>query len=403
MKILHLISQRPDSTGSGIYLQAIMKHAARAGHENFLLAGIQQGQRPKLQGVSEANCTYLLFESTDNPSMLIGMSDVMPYPTRTFRNLSCDEIEAYSKRFSSHLIDTVQRYQPQLIHSHHLWVLTSLVKQLFPHMAVVASCHGSDLRQYEQCPHLRYQVGSGCQLLDAILTLSSEQKSQVVKQYHIPAEKIFVTGGGYDEAIFYDDSLPVNSKQTIIIYAGKLSRAKGVPWLLKALIGLSHDSFHLHLVGGGSGDEYDSCLKEAEHLKNKVTVHGIVSQQRLANLMRQSDVFVLPSLHEGLPLVVLEALACGCQVIATDLPGTRDIQQRLSCDNLVLIDKPLVSDIDATELEDERRFIEDLKVAITSRISEQSRTSKNRINLAYYSWPEVFQRIEKIWLESIDR
>ncbi|NNK95768.1 MAG: hypothetical protein HKP41_15565, partial [Desulfobacterales bacterium] len=145
-----------------------MKHAARAGHENFLLAGIQQGQRPKLQGVSKANCAYLLFESAENPSMLIGMSDVMPYPTRTFRNLSGEEIEAYSNRFSSHLVDTVQRYQPQLIHSHHLWVLTSLVKQLFPHTAVVASCHGSDLRQHDQCPHLRRQVSSGCQLLDAI-------------------------------------------------------------------------------------------------------------------------------------------------------------------------------------------------------------------------------------------
>ena len=380
-----------------------MKHAARAGHENILIAGIQQGPRPKLQGVSEANCAYLFFESIDNPSMLIGMSDVMPYPTRTFRNLSGEEIEAYIKRFSSHLIDTVQRYKPQLIHSHHLWILTSLVKQLFPHMAVVASCHGSDLRQYEQCPHLRHQVGSGCQLLDAILTLSSEQKSQIVKQYRLPPEKIFVSGGGYDEAIFYGDSSPLNSKQTVILYAGKLSRSKGVPWLLKALIGLSQHRFHLHLVGGGSGEEYDSCLKEAEHLQNRVTVHGIVSQQRLANLMRQSDVFVLPSLHEGLPLVVLEALACGCQVIATDLPGTRDIQQRLSCDNLVLVDKPLVRDIDATELEDERRFIEDLKAAITSTISDQSRTSKNMINLEYYTWSEVFQRIEKIWLKSTDR
>ncbi|NNK95424.1 MAG: glycosyltransferase, partial [Desulfobacterales bacterium] len=328
---------------------------------------------------------------------------VMPYPTRIFRNLSGEEIEAYSNRFSSHLVDTVQRYQPQLIHSHHLWILTSLVKRLFPHIAVVASCHGSDLRQYDQCPHLRRQVGSGCQLLDAILTLSPEQKSQIVKQYRIPPDQIYVTGGGYDEAIFYGDSSPVNSKQTVILYAGKLSRAKGVPWLLKALIGLSQHTFHLHLVGGGSGKEYDACLREAEHLKNRVTVHGIISQQRLANLMRQSDVFVLPSLHEGLPLVVLEALACDCQVIATDLPGTRDIQQRLSCDNLVLVDKPLIRDIDATELVDERRFIEDLKAAITSWISDQSRASKNMINLEYYSWSKVFQRIEKIWFESTAR
>jgi len=401
MKVLHLISQRPDSTGSGMYLQAVMKHAARSGHENFLLAGIQQDKRPKLQSVSEANCAYLNFESSDNPSMLIGMSDVMPYPTRTFRNLSGEEIEIYIKLFSSHLIDTVQRYQPQLIHSHHLWILTSLVKQLFPHMPVVASCHGSDLRQYEQCPHLRHQVGSGCQLLDATLTLSSEQKSQIVKQYSISPDRIFVSGGGYDESIFYDHSSRVKSEQTVILYAGKLSRAKGLPWLLKALTEMPHDLCHFHLVGGGSGEEYESCLKDAERLKNNVTIHGVVSQHRLADLMGQSDIFVLPSLHEGLPLVVLEALSCGCLVIATDLPGTRDIHNRLSCDRVVLVDKPLIRNIDATELEDDRHFIDDLKSAITSQISRQTRASGQKMNLEYYTWSQVYRRIEKIWIKIV--
>lgn len=399
MKILHLISQRPDSTGSGMYLQAVMKHAARAGHENYLLAAIQYGKQPELQHVSEAHCAYINFESADNPSMLIGMSDVMPYPSRSFRGLSGDEIDEYVKRFSTHLVDTVHRYKPQLIHSHHLWILTSLVKRLFPHMPVVASCHGSDLRQYDQCPHLQQRVGSGCQLLDAILTLSSEQKSQIIDQYGISPERIVVSGAGYDESIFYGNPSRPRSEQTVILFAGKLSRAKGLPWLLGALRGIPLGSFHFHLVGGGSGMEYDSCLREAERLEDNVTIHGIVSQHQLAYLMRQSDIFVLPSLHEGLPLVVLEALACGCRVIATDLPGTRDIYHHVSSERMVLVHKPFVKDINTTELEDENRFIAELSSAISRQMSRQSQPYGQVLNLEYYSWSQVFQRIEKIWLE----
>ena len=50
---------------------------------------------------------------------------------------------------------------------------------------------------------------------------------------------------------------------------------------------------------------------------------GRLDQSRLAKQMNQADVFVLPSFYEGLPLVVIEALACGLQVVCTDLPGVR--------------------------------------------------------------------------------
>ena len=49
MKILHIISQRPDSTGSGIYLQHILAEAAAAGHRNMLLCGVQNNNLPAFE------------------------------------------------------------------------------------------------------------------------------------------------------------------------------------------------------------------------------------------------------------------------------------------------------------------------------------------------------------------
>ena len=57
--------------------------------------------------------------------------------------------------------------------------------------------------------------------------------------------------------------------------------------------------------------------------------------------MNQSDVFVLPSFYEGLPLVIIEALACGTYVICTDLPGIRNwIDQNLPDNGVVFVEPP---------------------------------------------------------------
>ena len=85
----------------------------------------------------------------------------MPYPSRRFSDLSPPEVEAYEWGFADRLLDVVAGFQPQVIHSHHLWLLTAVARQMFPHLPLVATCHGSDLRQFHFCPHLRPRVLAG--------------------------------------------------------------------------------------------------------------------------------------------------------------------------------------------------------------------------------------------------
>ena len=76
----------------------------------------------------------------------------------------------------------------------------------------------------------------------------------------------------------------------------------------------------------GSRAEKAECLALAAQLgEERVTVHGPMLQAELADLFKQAHIFVLSSLFEGLPLVLLEALACGCRLVATDLPGVREV------------------------------------------------------------------------------
>ena len=70
-------------------------------------------------------------------------------------------------------------------------------------------------------------------------------------------------------------------------------------------------------------EEYEEIRELAGACQVPVIFAGQLTQTKLADLYRRSDVFVLPSLNEGLPLSVIEALACGMRVVMNDLPGIR--------------------------------------------------------------------------------
>ena len=84
-----------------------------------------------------------------------------------------------------------------------------------------------------------------------------------------------------------------------LLYAGKLNRSKGVPWLLRSLMKITDRDWHLHVAGAGNRPEYDMCINLIRQLGDRVTLHGHVSHSRLAELMKQAHIQVLPSFFEG--------------------------------------------------------------------------------------------------------
>jgi glycosyltransferase involved in cell wall biosynthesis len=95
--------------------------------------------------------------------------------------------------------------------------------------------------------------------------------------FNIPPEKIIIAGAGYNDSLFYSAPKP-NHDPVQLVYAGKLSSAKGVPWFLRALQSISSPAWQLHLLGSGSGEEKECCLRLAKELGEKVRVHGALPQ-----------------------------------------------------------------------------------------------------------------------------
>jgi glycosyltransferase involved in cell wall biosynthesis len=401
MNILHVISQRPDSTGSGIYLQAMLREGIKQGYANFLLAGLPKGENPHLKCVSPEACHFVRFRGEDLSFDIVGMSDVMPYPSKRWRDLSAFEVESYEEVFGAKLVSLVQNIQPDLIHSHHLWILTALTRRTFPELPVVATCHGSDLRQFHFCEHLRDRVEADCRRLHRIMALSRAQKSDILRLFGVPEEMVEVVGAGYNQNLFYPEAKS-SPNPVEIVYVGKLSRAKGVPWLLMALARLPNQPWLLHLVGGGTGEEREEVLALARPLGARVLIHGSLDQEDMATILRKAHLAVLPSFFEGLPLVVLEALAAGCRVVATALPGVVELLEGCLSETVSLVLRPLLKSQDQPYEEDEEVFIQELARALESQIQAAQRQPDRALIevskvLEHYSWPVVFSRVDRVY------
>ena len=120
---------------------------------------------------------------------------------------------------------------------------------------------------------------------------------------------------------------PRQKAQLLFVGALEPRHVKGVPYLLAALAQLRRrrEDWCLDIVGDGPARaEYEQVAAEL-HLTDLVRFHGQKPKSEVAEYMRRSDVFVLPSLWENLPCVVIEAMASGLPTVASDTGGIPEL------------------------------------------------------------------------------
>jgi glycosyltransferase involved in cell wall biosynthesis len=112
-----------------------------------------------------------------------------------------------------------------------------------------------------------------------------------------------------------------------LLFVGRLAAVKGVPLLLAALVRARKERPALTLSLVGDGPERASLEAEARTmgLEQVVTFLGYRSQEEVAHLLAQSSVLVLPSFAEGVPVVLMEAMATGLPVVATRIAGIPEL------------------------------------------------------------------------------
>jgi len=350
MRILHVIAQKPGQTGSGTYLLNLIRVAANSGHEQCLVAGISINDKDYRQDLPE-NLLFIpvLFETGELPFPVPGMSDEMPYPSTRYRQMTDEMLNAWKKAFTLALKEAAG-FNPEVIIVHHLWLLAAMVREFFPDHPVIGICHGTEFRQLAIADRFSDEVLEGCRKLDKVAALSYFQKEKIEAAYGIDRERIIVTGSGFNRDIFYPPADRKMDGSIKALYAGKLSAAKGVPSLIRAVsqLPLARSDFQLILAGSGSGSEYDEILSLAGNCPFETIFTGLLPQAELGELMRECHLFVMPSFYEGVSLVTIEALASGLRVVASELPGMREwVGPRLEEEGIVeYVSLPVLRSID---------------------------------------------------------
>ncbi len=133
-----------------------------------------------------------------------------------------------------------------------------------------------------------------------------------------------VIPNGVDSSVFLPEPRTIVAEDCFqILFAGRLREQKNLGLLLDELARLRRESvpFRLHVAGDGQLRETLRQRVQRLELSDSVVWHGWIARNELLALYQNADCFVNPSLYEGLPNTVLEAMACGLPVVASRVPG----------------------------------------------------------------------------------
>ena len=162
----------------------------------------------------------------------------------------------------------------------------------------------------------------------AIVTNAEALRNFCVDRLGLPAEKVAVIYNGLDLAEFdaraaAGVSAPIPQRRGAVIgVVGRLEEQKGHPYLLRAMAMLERAEAELWVVGRGPAE--DRLRREAVDL-GLANVHFLGHRDDVPGLLRQMDILVLPSLWEGMPNAVMEAMAASRPVVATAVHGTPEL------------------------------------------------------------------------------
>jgi len=172
-----------------------------------------------------------------------------------------------------------------------------------------------------------------------ILTVSAFSKQELMDAYRLPEDRIVVTPLAADPA-FYHPGLEAADAgilekhrlgKQFFLYVGRLEQKKNSAILIRAFDEFKQrrgvgDPFELVLAGPhGYGFEEIKALYDASPFKNQIRNLGYIPTDEVAALMRAARAFLFPSWYEGFGIPLLEAMACGTPVIASDIPAHREV------------------------------------------------------------------------------
>jgi glycosyltransferase involved in cell wall biosynthesis len=236
----------------------------------------------------------------------------LPYATLLQARLAARIIMSHWKFFSVAL-GQMLRFRPDLVicHSMKRLICGIAAKYLFRCKLILSLHNTTEAAALANLWFLRLLI----RIPDRVSVVSSEIGKQL--RPFVPQERIHLSSTGVNLERFVNRNF---CRKNQLVTIGSFKWKKGYRYLLEAtaLIFKQYPSYRLVIVG--DGEEREEIIKTIDRLdlKRHVVLTGMIGREEIVRLLNESKVFVMASLHEGLPKVLLEAIACGTPAVVTD-------------------------------------------------------------------------------------
>ena len=246
------------------------------------------------------------------------------------------------------LIRLVQKYQIDVIQTHLLRSLDFLVGSLKfsdPNLLVFWTVHNYQFElRADQLPGQRWLLGPKNYLHNALyqmastrvngfIAVSDEVERAILQTMRVNKSRVTTICNGVDVRRYQRKvdrntirtNLGLKETDQVMIVVGTLKEQKGHRYLVEAAAPLIAQRNHLHILFAGDGPLRNSLQQQVQQLGLGSHIHFLGNRKDIPDLLAASDYFVLPSLWEGLPMALIEAMASGIPVLATCVSGSQQV------------------------------------------------------------------------------
>jgi len=215
------------------------------------------------------------------------------------------------------------------------------------------------------------------------------QDARKIRGHGCPPEKIRVIPNGVD----VDKFRPIGGEvDGLILWGGRFVPQKGLEYLIKGLriVAMKYPTVKLVMTGDGPLLPKIRGIVKRYKLMENVIFMGLQPREEIPSIINRTSIYALPSLNEGMPYALLEAMACGKPVIGTDIPGINNVVTHGRNGLLVLPRDPkAIANAVLTLLYDEN---------LRRRLGRNAR----QLMVEKYSWDIITSKIEKVYYEVVE-
>lgn len=292
--------------------------------------------------------------------------------------------------------DVIDNFRPDVIHVNNLPFLTTyqaISSSKYPQIPRVLQVHGVTaergfLLNLSQIFFLRLfgkKVFKGCSKVIALTHSDAHQ----LERYGCPKSKICIIPNGVDTNSFKPIKHEPNG---LIVWIGRFVPEKGLQYLIEAInymVKKNVSNFRLLLIGDGPQKPHMRSLIQKYKLEKYITLQPAIDHDKVSYFLGNASIFVLPSLKEGMPYSLLEAMSSGTAVVGTDISGVNDLIVHGQNGLLVPVKDPCALADAIMILLTDKNLRERLGNAARNHIIES------------FSWDVIIKKVEALYTECI--